>query len=415
MRWNSFASRPLSQQDRNFRLLVTDIAWFGLAFPAVNRFLQIYAIHLGAEASQLNWMASLAAVALLMGSSLAVRWLGLWDNSMKATLLPGFGFRLSFFLPALTPFFPAHLQLVWLILAVIVPAIPQGMASVTFLVMFREAVHEEQVPRLLSRRMLALNITLGISGLAMGYWLDQAPYPLNYQVMFVLAFAFVMISQWKVSRVRVPKTERRPKGAERASVNPWRSASFQVIVAIIALTHITFTSVQAMVPLRMMNELRATESFMGLFTVAELAAAAVITLFTGRVVERIGSRSMIAVAMLGSGLSIFLIAVAQSLPVTLVAAAIGGASWTCVGIGLFSYFSEATPMEHRGPFTMAYNQAIFIAMFIGPLVGQALSSHSKSLVMVLAVGAALRVGAGLLTYTHPRAWFGRMRHALLMR
>jgi hypothetical protein len=72
-------------------------------------------------------------------------------------------------------------------------------------------------------------------------------------------------------------------------------------------------------------------------------------------------------------------------------------------------------MEHRGPFTMAYNQAIFIAMIIGPLVGQMLASHNKSLVIVLAAGAALRVGAGLLTYTHPRAWFGRMRHVLMTR
>lgn len=406
---------PQTQERANFHHLVADIAWFGLALPATTRFLSVYAIRMGADANQLTWLASLPSLILLFSASLSAYWMRRFTNSVDATTLPGLGFRLQFLLPALTPFMPTAFQPTWLILSLVIPAVPQGIASVAFLVMFREAVDEKTVPTLLSRRMMALNITVALSGLALGLWLEKVPFPINYQAMFVVAFLMALVSLYHVMRVRVQPVEKReePQPTHQLSTwKAWRSPAFQSVAFITALTHLTFFSVNALIPLHLVNNLKATESFMGVFALAELLAGALAAMFTRQIVEYIGNRAMIAMAMVGTAISVLLIAVTSNLYVTLVASALTGASWTAVGIGLFAYFSETTPTENKTSYTTAYTQAIFIAMFIGPIIGKSLHNLGASLVMVLIIGAGLRLVAGILTQMHLREWVTRARHSV---
>src|SRR5690606_23909870 len=125
--------------------LVLDIVWFGLAMPAIDRFREVYAIRLGADANQLTLLASLPALVLLFASSLAGRWMSRYSNSTQAVFWPGIGFRLAFLLPALTAFMPASFQLHWLTLAIILPSLAQGISAVGFVVMMRESVHEKKI------------------------------------------------------------------------------------------------------------------------------------------------------------------------------------------------------------------------------------------------------------------------------
>jgi hypothetical protein len=63
----------------------------------------------------------------------SIRWRARFTNSGDAIILPSLGHRFIFLLPALTPFMPTDFQSIWLILALTLPAIPQGVASVVFL------------------------------------------------------------------------------------------------------------------------------------------------------------------------------------------------------------------------------------------------------------------------------------------
>ncbi len=400
------------QEQSNFHHFVVEIAWFGLALPATTRFLQIYAIRLGADASHLALLASLQALVLLLTASLGERWMRRHTDSSKATFWPSVGFRLSFLLPALTPFMPPSFQLMWLILSIVLPSLAQGIASVAFLVMFREGISQKNIEPLLSKRLLAVNITVAISGLGMGFWLEKATFPFNYQIMFVFAFIMAMISFWHVSRVRV-QPELVVKVPKTVIVKPWRTPAFQVVAFVIFLTFISFNVNQPFISLHLTKNLHATEGFISLVTIAELLAGALITLRTRQIIERLGNRGMMAVMMLGTALSSFMIAMAQNLPVTLLASAIGGAAWTAVNIGLFAFFTEMTPAEHKTAYTIAYNQAVFIAMFLGPiigLIGKSLAPGGASLVILLVFGSVLRLLAGILTQSHPRAWMSRALH-----
>lgn len=403
----------LPREQANFQHLVGDIFWFGLAFPAVNRFLSVYAIHLGADDTQLTLMASLPALILMFGSIVAARWLGRFSNSRQATFLPALGHRMTFLLPALTPFMPQSFQVTWLILSLVIPALPQGVVSLTFLVMFREAVDGSTIPALLSRRALWFNIALAVSGLAMGFWLEHAPFPFSYQAMFIVAFLFSLVSAYHVMQVHVkgqPARARRENGP--TAWQAWLSPEFRPVAFVAILSHLTFFSIIAFIPLHLVEDLKASEGFMGIFGVVELMAAALIAAFTSQIAASIGNRAMIAIGMLGCALSVFIIAAAPVLWITLFAAAAGGGAWTMATVGLFAYFSETTPAEHKAAYTTAYNQALFIAMFVGPFIGNLLNDivPGESLVAVLLFGALLRMLAGILTYTHPGEWMSRALH-----
>jgi predicted MFS family arabinose efflux permease len=300
----------------------------------------------------------------------------------------------------------------WLMVSIALPALAQGVSSVAFLVMMRESVSQRLIEPLVSKRWLALNLTVAVSGLAMGFWLEKAVFPFNYQIMFLFAFIMTLVSMWNLNRIRVrPELVIKPQSPTQ--VRPWRSPDFQVVAFIVLLTYISFNVNQPFISLHLTRNLDATEGFISLATLAELMAGALVTLYIHHIIGRVGNRSMIAIMMVGTSLSTFIIATTHNLPITLLASAIGGASWTAVNIGLFAFFTETTPAEHKTAYTIAFNQAVFIATFLGPiigLIGKNMQSGGASLVTLLLIGSVLRLLAGVLAQSHPRTWMSRALH-----
>src|SRR3989304_5891461 len=93
---------------------------------------------------------------------------------------------------------------------------------------------------------------------------------------------------------------------------------------------------------------------------------------------------MIGLAMLGTALSALVFPLAQSLPITLIGAMLSGASWTAATIGLFGIFVESThdvPNADLTRYTTIYHQLIFVAAFIGPMIGSSFVFFGSILVL----------------------------------
>ncbi|MCB9457945.1 MAG: MFS transporter [Anaerolineaceae bacterium] len=396
----------------NFHHLVQDILWFGLALPATTRFLSVYAVRVGAGPDELGWLTSLPAILVLLTAAMSKWWMRRFPSSTRALFWPAFGFRLAFLLPVLTPFFPAEWQPAWLILSLALPALPQGVASVVFLIMMREAVDERQITPLLSRRSLALNIAVGLSGLLLGLWLDHAPFPMNYQAMFIVAFVMALISLWHVMQIHVqPAVVTQLADMPISGRNPWRTRPFLQVGFIAAIMHLAFFSVLPLSPLYLVDNLGATEGFMAIFALFELGAGALVSTITNQLIRRIGSRNLIALAMVGTAAGAVIIALAPHLYWTLPASAILGACWTVAGIGLFSYFTENTPQEDINTFSTAYMQVVYLAIFLAPMIGMLLSKTGINLPHIILFGALLRVMAAVLI--QPRIFVGRQWYRVL--
>lgn len=392
-------------EQRNFYHLVMDIAWFGVGLAATTRFLSIYAIRLGATETDLMWLASLPALTLALSTGLGGWWIRRYPDSIRALFWPALVFRLVFFMPALAPFFPVEWRLTWLIVSSVIPAFAQGIAGVVFLVMMRQAVNDSAITALLSRRSLALNVAIGAGAAAFGYWLEIAPFPINYQVMFLVAFIFALFSQSELIGIRLisrPQPQPQPVvlPVQDNWLRPWRSPAFRRVALVSALAHAAFFAIVPITPLHLVNNLNADEWFMGQFGLAELAAGALISTFGGPIVMRFGNRTVIGVAMMGTALAAAIIALSPNLYLTLIAAVISGASWTLAGIiGLFGFFIENTPKEDVVAFSVPYHQILGIGMFAGPILGRLLAGSGGSLVVVLLGGALFRFVAGVVIHT----------------
>ncbi len=372
--------------------LVADRAWFGLA-SATTRFLSVYAIRAGASASELSWMTSLPGVMMLLATTLGVWWRGRYRSSAEAQVIPSLLSRLSFLLPAFTPLLPLAWQPEWLIASVTLPALTRGIADSITLTLMREAVAPDQMTTLLSRRQMILNVTVGVGGLALGVWLEEIAFPVNYQIMFVAAFAASLVSFWHINHTRplhAPVLARKPETHR----SPWRDPRFQAVAVLLVTVHIAYFSVLPLIPLRLVDGLGADEAFIAIYGVFELAAGTVGAALTIRIVPRTGSRRMLALAMGGTALGAAIIALTPTLLPTLLGAALLGGAWTVADIGQFGYFSEHVPLEDSTRYTTAYLQLLSLALFAGPLIGSALTQAGVSLSAVLLVGAGLRALAG---------------------
>lgn len=398
-----YSTQPIQQQ--NFHHLVMDIAWFGVALATTSRFLSIYAIRVGASPLHLNLLASLPALALLFGTLAGVQWRARYPDSVRAVFWPALGFRMMFLLPVLTPFLPRDYQAIWLVLSLTLPALPQGIASVIFMGLMREAVEDERLTALLSRRSFAMNMTLALSALAFGFWLEQAPFPTNYQLMFLVAFGASIISAWYVNRVYTQPIAFSPR--RKDGTNPWRDRNFHSVAMTTAITHVSFFIAFPMTTLWLMDYLGASEGFVAFFGLVELLAAAGASAIMPRFVGRFGNRKLIAAGMFGTALGMLVIALATSLPITLISAAILGASWASVGVGLLGYFAQQTPINETTRYATAFMQVLHLSIALGPLVGNLLFELNQNVLFVLLLGSSLRLIGGVLV-SGDSTWYQRI-------
>lgn len=384
-----------TSERQNFYHLVLDITWFAVALATTSRFLSVYAIHLDASPMTLGWLTALPAMVLLISSSLGGWWRSKYKDTGRAVFFPSLGMRFAYFLLALTPFMPERWQPVWLIISVTLPAIPQGVSGVIFVVLMREAVDSSQMTKLVSRRAVMMNVALGISALMCGIWLENAPFPVNYQVMFLVAFLATLISLVHVKKVRpIINTDvpQQPINFRRMFATP----GMRKVAYITAVTHIAFYSVFPLVPLYLVDDLGATEGFIAMFGLIELAGAATIAIITGRIASKVGVQNMVACGMAVTAVAAWMIAFAPSLNMTLIAAGLLGASWSATTIGLFGVMTDTAPADESTSYATLYTQTIGFATFIGPLIGSALAEAEVNLLLVLIAGGFLRLLAAFL-------------------
>ena len=380
----------------NFKHLVGDIAWYGLPLAATTRFLSVYAIRLGATAMNLGLISALPALIVVITVSLGGWWSRRYPTAVESLFWPALGQRLAFLLPFFAPFLPLQWQPLWLVLAVSVPALFQGISAVPFTVSMVDSIYPKRIMRLTSHRSLALNVTIAMSALVLGFWLKNAPFPLNYQIMFLLAFGVSLISLYHCISVRpiVPARAAQPvekSQAQPAAVSPWRTPGFRRVATVSVTCQLAFTLIIPIVPLFLVKRLGADEGFMALFALVELAAGAAGSLLAPRLVQRMGLRRMIAVTVAATAFNALIIALAPNLYIALLAAIFSGVCWTAgAGIGLFQFFVESTPDGEMAAYTTAFSQVNGLASFIGQMAGSVLVTGGVNLFAVLILGAVLR-------------------------
>ncbi|MCL4247792.1 MAG: hypothetical protein KJ065_06565 [Anaerolineae bacterium] len=393
----TLSSTPtLAVENANFRHLVADIAWFGLAFTSTNRFLSVFALRLGASEADLGWLTSLPALLLAFSTTFALAWRARRRNTIDALAVPGFVFRLTFLLPALTPLMPPAWQIPWLVLSASIPALGQGIASVMFVSGLQESVSPSRTTDLFSKRSRSFNISLALSAIVFGALLQRIPFPANYQLMFIASFGFALLSLWHCTRIEPIFGSQTSHYSSRAILSAWHAREFRSLVATMVVTFVAFYSVYALVNYRLVEQLGADESYMAVYALIELAAGALISHFAPRIVARLGHRGATAIAMGLTAIPLVILATTSSLWIAAISAVISGAAWTFVAmVGIVGLYVQAVPVAEATAYGVAYHQIYGLAIFAAPFLGTFLVTSGIHIEHALITGAALRLLAGL--------------------
>jgi MFS family permease len=380
----------------NFNHLVMDIAWFAIALASTSRFLQFYAIRMGADSMAVSLMTSIPSLILVISVSASAWWRSRYRESTKAVWWPSVIFRFVYILPALAPFFPLEWRVLWLILGASLPAIGQGVSSSIFLVMMRETIPSERIAPLLSRRNFALNIMLLFGVVGFGLLLEYVVYPLNYQIMFVIAFGFSMLSQWHIGQLNsiVPPHKPKPQSV-RPIIELFKTRPFQSVAWATLISHIGYFAVIGVIPVFLNKQLGASEQYMAQYGGVELMAGAAAMFFLETLFKRFGARGTMSIGLIITAFASIALAFAPNLNVALISAALTGAGWNLASVAVLRFFTERTASDDINAST-AFHQVAFIAVGIAPLIGGILASLGMSLGLILVLSAILRLIVGVL-------------------
>jgi MFS family permease len=388
--------KEMTVTDRNERNLLLSGAWFGPIDGGIYNYLPIFVARLGAPASITSLLTSgpalLGTLAFIPGGAMAER----HADQMKFFVRVAIFGRLSYLLIALLPLLltgsalPLAIVVVWSL-----ASIPTSLAMPAWTAGMQKAVPPERRARLNGTRWALMSLLSGTSILIYGIWLDKGPFPAAYQIVFLISFAAALLNLYYFYRIQVPPfVPATHDGAHTSALarlkdflRPLTESRPFVRYNIAVLGYRLALALPAgLFSIYWVNDLKATDTWIGLRGTAGYAALVVGYFFWGRVANRLGDRTLLLIC--GGALAFYpiLTAAAHSVQWLLPAAVLWGFTASGVDIGLFDMLLAVCPEGKQPRFAAAANTLASVTMTIGPLLGAALAGVLTTRGALYAVG-----------------------------
>ena len=388
--------------DRNVRWLYASTAMAGIEMAGIMAYLPVYLARLGGSTAQVSLLTSAPAIVsifvLIPGGLLTERFPDTVRLRVRAVLL----YRLLFVVLILAPSFIESSLLVsvaivlWALRAIgLAVSMPAWMTAVS------DAIPPHRRARVNGVRWALLSLVSALLSALFGWMLDRIRFPLNYQILFFLSLLGGLLELYFFSRLKVSPLEVKPRAPSalgslvaqlRTSVRSYVSSIAECrdftryLLATLAF-RATLNMPAALFSLYWVNELKASDSWIGLRGTAGYGALVVGYIAWGRLAHRIKHRRVLTVSALLLALypiATGLIRSASWLPAV---AVIWGLAASGVDIGLFDLMLEAVPKDRMPRMSSILNLVGSAAAFLGPLMGAALSQATSLGTALLVVGA----------------------------
>lgn len=194
-------------QRSNFRHIYGDVIWYGVLHGTAIAFLNVYAARLGATTFQIAFITSAPAAVNLLLSLPIARWLEqrqLHGPVSRSALYH----RLPYFLMATLPLWLANSsQPLALAVITLVMAMPGTAFVIGFNAQYAQVVPPQWRLIISGRRVALVAASITVSALLAGQLLDHIPFPLNYQIVFLLGGLGSLVTTYHVASLRVPQPD----------------------------------------------------------------------------------------------------------------------------------------------------------------------------------------------------------------
>jgi hypothetical protein len=397
--------RTSSVEEHNERVIYAETIFQALASAGGMSFVTVFLVRIGSPAWLVGMYSSLPALV----TTLAVLSAGVFvqrQRSLLATInWSRLIFRSTYAAYALIPFLPITIAPFVLVSMRSVVSVPSAVMNVAVTTLWGTATTPRRRPRMLSTRLAIQGIFAAVIGLLAGQWLEWAPYPLNYQLLFLTVFVAGLGSILTLSRLRLPqRTE--PARIEQRKAN--LKADLKELLPLIkstpafrdfALAAFVFRMGMnmpvALFPIMRVRELGATDGWIGVL----LTVQRVLSVFTYFIVGSLASkpkyRRLLWLACIGVGLFPITMAMAINPTMLLIPEVIAGIFAPGMDIFLTDTLFRVSPEDRRPSFIAANSFLTNLIAFAGPLLGSLLAGW-MGLRMALVFCGVLRIVGGFV-------------------
>ncbi|HEU5102183.1 MAG TPA: MFS transporter [Roseiflexaceae bacterium] len=392
--------------ERNLRYLVIEIFWAAI-FTGCVSFNAAYMIRLGGSNMLISLMtagaALINAIATMPFAALLERTVRRKPLIVGSLALVRLGHIALIFIPWLP-----GLRAETMLLLVLVLNIPVALFTAGWLPLLAEIIPLRRRARVFSSRNITLGITVTICTFIFGRWLDLAPFPFNYQLLYALAVVSSSLSTVYVARMVIPDSIVSAP-AERPRLSPkllreviGTHRSFANIILNTLIFNIALWMAVPLQPIYFVRTLGASDGWLGLWLGLVSGGTILGNLIWTRLIDRRGAAWALVRTTALSSIYYFLIGAFPNLTLILLFALLAGLINPGVELSHLNVLFEVCPAERRATYMGVYITAMNVGAFVAPLAVAPLADLIGTQALVLALGALRLAGAALFTFNPVR-------------
>lgn len=394
----------LTREERNVRRLLALSGLVGIVQGGIVAFLPVFLVRLGASTVTISLLTSLPAivtvVTALPSGALAAR----WRRIVPVSAAWFYALRFCYLAVAVAGLFGPGLAPTLIVAIWGLSAIPSTIANAVWYDVLAEAIPARRRPVVNGTRWALLGLLSAGSVALFGQLLEALPFPVNYQVVFVISFLAGVLNIRIYSQIEVPDREPSPRQAgvslgvrARGFLRPLTERGFLAYVLVAFAMRVGLFLPSGLYSIFWVRDLGASEALIGLRSTVENLALTVGYYLWGRLTGRFGSWRIFAAAMVGVAVAKIVtgLVTPQFMPLLFVAALIGGAFAAGIDVSLFELLLRVMPPDER-PRYVALNMVLaHSVIFVVPLVGAAVAEQVGIRPVLFVAAGCLLACAGL--------------------
>lgn len=358
---------------QNLKMNTIDGAFAAMSDNLSNPFLGLYALSLGASISQIGM---LNAFPTLLGNILQLPYgilAGRISNRKALIAIGSLWNRCSWLLIAFLPFL---VKLEWGVSILIVLATLRVVGA-TLGVPAWIAIQAEIVPKPIRGRHYAnRNIIMNIVALAAVLFAGKIltlRYPVNYRILFVLAWITGLVSLWAFLQIKVQQAPQSTRTSaaqrEKRGFSLRHNKDFAYYCLAFFVWSLGVNLISPLTPVYFIQVLNGTEALWAYVQSAAIIGTILCQRYWGRLTDVFGQKNIMVKAGLGAAMVPFWWFIAPNPLLGLAVQFWGGIMWGGHNLAAFNLLLEVTPDSSRSLYVGVYNALIGLATAGGQLLG----------------------------------------------
>lgn len=379
----AWAATLPAKSRRNLTLFFYDGLFAAASDKIILTYLTIYLLTLGATRQQIGLLSSLSnltAAFLLLPAALLVERTGKRQN---LTLRSAAGSRLAILLMALLPFLMGSSQtLIWLILGLaLLREVFNNIGYPGWMALTGDIIPLEGRGRYFGARNFIMGVAGIITALFVGESITRIGEPLGYQIAFMFAVVFGVISMSFFVRIQDPQKEHETLHQVQSNLRAIFSSlkgqkQFILFCVFTAIWNFSINIAGPFFNVFMVDTLNFTAAMIGVTTVANTVTNLVVQRRIGALADRWGNRNVAIVFLMTIPLLPLLwgIWVRQYWQAVLIQA-FAGVFWGAYNLVSFNNLLSQTPEKQRARFSAFYQIIVTLSLAGGAALGSVLISQ----------------------------------------